>query len=56
METTADFAGAFAAARASGKPSILHLRIDPEAILPGATLSAIREAALERRRIAAVRA
>ena len=49
VETTAAFADAFAAARASGKPAILHLRIDPEAILPGATLSGIRAKALAAR-------
>ena len=32
---------AYAAARASGLPSILHLKIDPDAILPGTTLRAI---------------
>ena len=42
---TADFAAAYAAARASGLPAILHLKIDPDAILPGTTLGAIREAA-----------
>jgi len=43
---TADFGAAFAAARASGLPSIIHLKIDPEAITPSTTLSAIREQAL----------
>jgi acetolactate synthase-1/2/3 large subunit len=46
VEKTADFAAAFAGAVASGKPSIVHLKIDPEAITPGASLSAIREKAL----------
>jgi len=46
VEKTADFPAAFAAARASGKPSIIHLKIDPEAITPSATLSAIREKSL----------
>jgi len=46
VEKTADFPAAFAAARASGKPSIIHLKIDPEAITPAATLSGIREKAL----------
>jgi acetolactate synthase-1/2/3 large subunit len=46
VEKTADFPAAFAAARASGKPSILHLKIDPEAITPSATLSSIREKSL----------
>ncbi|WP_022723568.1 thiamine pyrophosphate-binding protein [Rhodopseudomonas sp. B29] len=48
VEKTADFAEAFAAARASGMPSIIHLKIDPDAILPGATLSGIKKAALEK--------
>jgi len=50
VEKTTDFPAAFAAARASGKPSIIHLKIDPEAITPSATLSAIREKALSGKR------
>jgi acetolactate synthase-1/2/3 large subunit len=46
VEKTADFPAAFAAAQISGKPSIIHLKIDPEAIAPAATLSGIREKAL----------
>jgi acetolactate synthase-1/2/3 large subunit len=46
VEKTADFPTAFAAAQASGKPSIVHLKIDPEALTTGASLSAIREKAL----------
>ncbi len=46
VEKTADFPAAFAAAQASGKPSIIHLKIDPEAITPGATLTGIRDKAL----------
>ena len=45
IEATADFPAAYAAARASGLPAILHLKIDPDAILPGTTLGAIRRAA-----------
>ena len=45
IEATAEFPAAFAAARTSGLPAILHLKIDPDAILPGATLGAIRRAA-----------
>lgn len=48
VERTADFPAAFAAARASGLPSIIHLRISPEAILPGMSLSAIRDQARTR--------
>jgi len=46
VEKTADFPAAFAAARASGQPAIIHLKIDPEAITPGLSLSAIREKSL----------
>src|SRR5262249_45515220 len=46
VEKSADFPAAFAAARESGKPSIIHLKIDPEAITPSATLAAIREKSL----------
>ena len=46
MEKTADFPAAFAAAQASGKPAIIHLKVDPEAITPGATLTGIRDKAL----------
>ncbi|HJS38906.1 MAG TPA: thiamine pyrophosphate-binding protein [Burkholderiales bacterium] len=49
VETTAQFAPAFERARASGKPAILELRIDPDAITTGTTLTAIRKQALERR-------
>ncbi|NVO17376.1 MAG: thiamine pyrophosphate-binding protein [Rhodoplanes sp.] len=48
VETTAEFAPAFAAAQASGLPAILHLKIDPEAITPTATLAGIRKTALAR--------
>ena len=46
VEKTADFPAAFAQAQASGKPSIIHLKIDPEAISTFASISAIREKAL----------
>ena len=42
VEETADFAPAFARARASGKPAIIEVRLDPEAITPTRTLSQIR--------------
>src|SRR5882724_7695523 len=45
VERTEDFAPAFERAHASGKPAILELRIDPDAITPATTLSAIREKA-----------
>lgn len=43
---TEDFVPAFERAIASGKPAILHCLIDPEAITPTTTISAIREKAL----------
>jgi len=43
VERTGDFAGAFEAARASGLPSILHLKISTEAITPSMTLAAIAQ-------------
>ncbi len=42
---TEEFAPAFERARASGKPAILHVKIDPEAITPATTLAAIRAGA-----------
>ena len=45
VETTDQFGPAFERARASGLPAILHLKIDPEAITPAASLSQIRAAA-----------
>jgi acetolactate synthase-1/2/3 large subunit len=48
VETTAAFTSAFDAARRSGKPAMLHVKIDPEAITPSTTLGAIRENALAR--------
>lgn len=45
VETTGEFGPAYQAARASGRPAILHLKLDPEAITPAASLSQIRAAA-----------
>jgi len=42
VERTADFAPAFGRARASRKPSIIEVRLDPEAITPTRTLTQIR--------------
>ena len=50
VEATDQFAPAFERALASGKPAILELRIDPDAITTGTTLTAIRQQALERRK------
>jgi acetolactate synthase-1/2/3 large subunit len=46
VERTDGFAGALARARAAGRPALIELRCDPEALTPRATLSAIREQAL----------
>ena len=46
VEKTADFPSAFSAAQQSGKPSIIHCKIDPEAITPTMTLTGIREKSL----------
>lgn len=50
VERTADFAPAYERAVASGKPALIELRIDPDAITPATTLSAIREKALKSKR------
>ncbi|HKA72028.1 MAG TPA: thiamine pyrophosphate-binding protein [Xanthobacteraceae bacterium] len=46
VEKTADFGAAYEAAVKSGKPAIVHLKIDPEAVAPTMSLTAIREKAL----------
>ncbi|GAB4353351.1 MAG: thiamine pyrophosphate-binding protein [Kiloniellaceae bacterium] len=46
VEDHADFPEAFKRAQAAGKPALLELRIDPEAITPTATLSGLRAKAL----------
>ena len=47
VENTAEFAPAFARAMQAGKPALIEIRIDPEAISPNTTLAAIRVAALK---------
>jgi acetolactate synthase-1/2/3 large subunit len=42
VERSEDFAPAFEAALAEGRPALLELRVEPEAITPRATLSQIR--------------
>jgi acetolactate synthase-1/2/3 large subunit len=42
VERTEDFGPAFERARASGKPSIIEVKLDPEAITPAKTLAQIR--------------
>ena len=44
VETTAAFPAAFAAALAAAKPALIEVRVDPEAITPTTTLSALRGA------------
>jgi acetolactate synthase I/II/III large subunit len=46
VERTEDFPAAFKEAVASGKPAIVRLKIDPEALTPGMTLSKIRAKSL----------
>jgi acetolactate synthase-1/2/3 large subunit len=46
VEKTADFPAAFKAAQASGKPAIVHLKVDTNASTPGLTLEGIRAKAL----------
>ncbi|ESY75871.1 thiamine pyrophosphate-binding protein [Mesorhizobium sp. M0051] len=45
VEKTAEFAPAFERALASGKPAIVEIRLDPEAITPTRTMSQIRDKA-----------
>ena len=45
VETTDAFGPAYERARAAGTPAILHLKLDPEAITPAASLTQIRAAA-----------
>jgi acetolactate synthase-1/2/3 large subunit len=46
VERTEDFPAAFKAAQASGKPAIVRLAIDPEAITPTTTIAKIRAKSL----------
>ena len=46
IEKTEEFPAAFKAAQESGKPAILHLKVDPQAISPATTLDAIRAKSL----------
>jgi acetolactate synthase I/II/III large subunit len=48
VEETSEFEAAFERALASGKPALIDLVIDPEAISHSTTLSAVREKALRR--------
>jgi acetolactate synthase-1/2/3 large subunit len=46
VEDTAQFAPAMERALASGKPAVIEVRIDPQAITPNTTLDKIRAAAV----------
>jgi acetolactate synthase-1/2/3 large subunit len=48
VERTEDFALAFDAALAAGRPAVLELRVDPEALTPRQSLTEIREQAIAR--------
>ena len=47
---TAEFAPAFERALAAGRPAVLHLKLDPQALTMNATLDALREQGLAARR------
>jgi acetolactate synthase-1/2/3 large subunit len=46
VEKTEDFAGAFKRCEASGKPGLIEIRIDPEALTPKMSLTQIRDQAI----------
>jgi acetolactate synthase-1/2/3 large subunit len=46
VKRSEDFGAAFARAVASGLPAVIECRVDEEALSTGATLSAVRKAAL----------
>jgi acetolactate synthase-1/2/3 large subunit len=48
VRKTEEFAGALERSRGSGKPSIIHVLIDPEAITPARSLTDIRNASLKK--------
>jgi acetolactate synthase I/II/III large subunit len=48
VERTGDFAAAFDEALAAGRPAVLELRVDPEALTPRQSLTEIREQAIAR--------
>ena len=49
VDTTEAFAAAFEEAVASGKPAIIELTIDPEALSPATTLSGFRAQGMAKR-------
>jgi acetolactate synthase-1/2/3 large subunit len=48
VEDTEQFAPALKRALAAGKPALIEIRLDPQAITPNATLDGIRAAALQK--------
>ena len=48
VERTEDFAAAFDAALGAGRPAVIELRVDPEALTPRQSLTEIREQAIAR--------
>ena len=50
VERTEDFWPAFARAQASGKPAIVHVKVDPQAISPSATLDELKGKSLKKAR------
>ena len=51
VETDEQFVPALEAALASGQPAIVHVKLDPEALSPTTSLSALREKALADRSV-----
>ncbi|MFD1792179.1 thiamine pyrophosphate-binding protein [Ochrobactrum teleogrylli] len=50
VEATADFAAAFERCEQSGKPALIEIRIDPEALSPKMSLSQMREQGLAKQK------
>jgi acetolactate synthase-1/2/3 large subunit len=48
VRKTEEFAGALDRSQVSGKPAIIHVLIDPEAITPSRSLTDIKNAALKK--------
>jgi acetolactate synthase-1/2/3 large subunit len=48
VAATAEFEPAFTAALAADRPTLIHVRLDPDVITSRTTLTAIRDAALRR--------
>jgi acetolactate synthase I/II/III large subunit len=49
VEKTADFGPVFEEALRAKRPTLIHIKVDPEAIAPGTTLTQLREAALKKK-------